>query len=122
MRWVCSLHSPGSSRAPPCSPRRCWSRSRRGRGLSTRLSLRLKSQMSRENLILLCAGGTGGQLFPAEALAVALNMRGITVDLATDHRAAHFKFPARNVHLIPSATLRKHKPKNIAKTAALLTY
>ena len=78
--------------------------------------------MSRENLILLCAGGTGGHLFPAESLAVALNKRGITVDLATDHRAAHFKFPARNVHLIPSATLRGRDPLSIAKTAALLTY
>ena len=73
-------------------------------------------------LILLCAGGTGGHLFPAESLAVVLNARGITVDLATDHRTAHFKFPARNVHLIPSATLRGRGPLSIVKTAALLTY
>ena len=73
-------------------------------------------------LILLCAGGTGGHLFPAESLAVVLETRGLTVDLATDHRAAHFKFPARNVHLIPSATLRGRDPLSIAKTAALLTY
>jgi UDP-N-acetylglucosamine:LPS N-acetylglucosamine transferase len=73
-------------------------------------------------LILLCAGGTGGHLFPAESLAVVLAKRGLTVDLATDHRAAHFKFPARNVHLIPSATLRGRDPLSIAKTAALLTY
>jgi UDP-N-acetylglucosamine--N-acetylmuramyl-(pentapeptide) pyrophosphoryl-undecaprenol N-acetylglucosamine transferase len=73
-------------------------------------------------VILLCAGGTGGHLFPAESLAVVLNARGITVDLATDHRAAHFKFPARNVHLIPSATLRGRDPLSIVKTAALLTY
>jgi UDP-N-acetylglucosamine--N-acetylmuramyl-(pentapeptide) pyrophosphoryl-undecaprenol N-acetylglucosamine transferase len=61
-------------------------------------------------VILLCAGGTGGHLFPAESLAVVLNARGITVDLATDHRAEHFKFPARNVHLSPSATLRGRDP------------
>ncbi|MGN6570695.1 MAG: undecaprenyldiphospho-muramoylpentapeptide beta-N-acetylglucosaminyltransferase [Pseudolabrys sp.] len=78
--------------------------------------------MSRENTILLCAGGTGGHLFPAESLAVVLARRGLTVDLATDHRAAHFKFPARGVHLIPSATLRGRDPLSIAKTAALLTY
>ena len=71
-------------------------------------------------LILLCAGGTGGHLFPAEALAIALQKRGATVDLATDVRAAHFKFPARAVHLIPSATLRARNPFALARTAALL--
>src|SRR6185312_9011865 len=76
----------------------------------------------KEKVILLCAGGTGGHLFPAESLAVVLAKRGLTVDLATDHRAAHFKFPARSVHLIPSATLRGRDPLSIAKTAALLTY
>jgi UDP-N-acetylglucosamine--N-acetylmuramyl-(pentapeptide) pyrophosphoryl-undecaprenol N-acetylglucosamine transferase len=71
-------------------------------------------------LVLLAAGGTGGHLFPAEALAVALEKRGATVDLATDTRAAHFKFPARAVHLIPSATLRARNPVALARTAALL--
>lgn len=72
------------------------------------------------NLILLCAGGTGGHLFPAEALAVVLEKRGVTVDLATDHRAAHFKFPARAVHLIPSATFRGRDPLSLARTATML--
>jgi UDP-N-acetylglucosamine--N-acetylmuramyl-(pentapeptide) pyrophosphoryl-undecaprenol N-acetylglucosamine transferase len=59
-------------------------------------------------------------LFPAEALAVVLEKRGLTVDLATDHRAAHFKFPARAVHLIPSATLRGRNPFALARTGTLL--
>ena len=71
-------------------------------------------------LVLLAAGGTGGHLFPAEALAVALQTRGVTIDLATDARAVHFQFPAREVHLIPSATVRGGNPLALARTAALL--
>jgi len=70
--------------------------------------------------VLLAAGGTGGHLFPAEALAVVLAKRGLPVDLATDARAAYFKFPAGAVHLIPSATLRGRNPFALARTAVLL--
>jgi UDP-N-acetylglucosamine--N-acetylmuramyl-(pentapeptide) pyrophosphoryl-undecaprenol N-acetylglucosamine transferase len=74
-----------------------------------------------KNLVLLAAGGTGGHLFPAEALATVLDKRGIAVALATDHRAAHFKFPARSVHVIPSATVRGRDPISLARTGILLT-
>ena len=56
--------------------------------------------------ILLCAGGTGGHLFPAESLAHALRARGIRVVLATDARVDSIAsgFPASEVVTITSAT------------------
>jgi UDP-N-acetylglucosamine--N-acetylmuramyl-(pentapeptide) pyrophosphoryl-undecaprenol N-acetylglucosamine transferase len=58
--------------------------------------------------ILLCAGGTGGHLFPAEALAHALSARGIPVELVTDERALRYggAFPARAMHTIRAGTPR----------------
>jgi UDP-N-acetylglucosamine--N-acetylmuramyl-(pentapeptide) pyrophosphoryl-undecaprenol N-acetylglucosamine transferase len=76
--------------------------------------------MSAPPLVLLAAGGTGGHLFPAQALADALQKRGAIIELATDARAAHFKFPARAVHIIPSATVRGRNPISLAHTGALL--
>jgi UDP-N-acetylglucosamine--N-acetylmuramyl-(pentapeptide) pyrophosphoryl-undecaprenol N-acetylglucosamine transferase len=76
--------------------------------------------MASERLVLLAAGGTGGHLFPAEALALALQKRGVVVDLATDRRAAQFKFPARNVYLIPSETVRSRNPLALARTMLTL--
>ena len=68
--------------------------------------------------IILSAGGTGGHLFPAEALAHELIARGWTIHLATDDRAERFagSFPAAAVHPIASATFGSRKPLDLAKS------
>ncbi|WP_099864636.1 undecaprenyldiphospho-muramoylpentapeptide beta-N-acetylglucosaminyltransferase [Pararhizobium haloflavum] len=73
------------------------------------------------DLILLSAGGTGGHLFPAEALAHELRRRGHAVDLVTDERAARYaqSFPADHVHVVRSATISSKNP--IAAARSLLT-
>lgn len=73
-------------------------------------------------LILVCAGGTGGHLFPAEALSVALAQRGCLVDLVTDERAEKYgrAFPARATHIVESATIGSKNPLALAKTAFTL--
>ena len=71
---------------------------------------------------LLAAGGTGGHLFPAEALAHVLKQRGVAVELLTDARALRYgdSFPARAVHTISSATPRGGSvPSRIAAVAQL---
>src|SRR5207237_9867615 len=63
-----------------------------------------------------------GHLFPAQALAEALKRRDVDVDLATDERATRYghDFPARETHVIPSATIRGRDPIALARTAAVL--
>jgi UDP-N-acetylglucosamine--N-acetylmuramyl-(pentapeptide) pyrophosphoryl-undecaprenol N-acetylglucosamine transferase len=75
-----------------------------------------------KGLIVLAAGGTGGHLFPAEALGHELKARGYTVHLVTDSRAERFagKFPADEIHVIPSATIGSKNPIALAKSLLTL--
>ncbi|MCF4098929.1 undecaprenyldiphospho-muramoylpentapeptide beta-N-acetylglucosaminyltransferase [Maritalea mediterranea] len=55
---------------------------------------------------VMVAGGTGGHLFPAQALAEELLRRGHTVYLMTDARAKNYggDFPALETIIVPAAT------------------
>jgi UDP-N-acetylglucosamine--N-acetylmuramyl-(pentapeptide) pyrophosphoryl-undecaprenol N-acetylglucosamine transferase len=75
-------------------------------------------------LILLAAGGTGGHLFPAEALGVELMRRGYRVRLVTDSRALRYTglFSNDTIDVVPSATVRSRMPWSLAYTGLTLGY
>ncbi|WP_050528571.1 UDP-N-acetylglucosamine--N-acetylmuramyl-(pentapeptide) pyrophosphoryl-undecaprenol N-acetylglucosamine transferase [Pseudorhodobacter aquimaris] len=61
-------------------------------------------------LLLIAAGGTGGHMFPAQALAEAMVARGWRVKLSTDARGARYAggFPQEVVvEQVPSATFAR---------------
>ncbi len=68
---------------------------------------------------VIAAGGTGGHLFPAQALSEVLISRGWRIVLATDARgAAHASaFPAARIITLPAATARGRNPLSLAKAA-----
>ena len=73
-------------------------------------------------LILLAAGGTGGHLFPAEALGIELIKRGFRVRLATDSRALRYSglFSKETIDVVPSETVRGRTPWSLAYTGVML--
>ena len=80
-----------------------------------------RSKPMAKGTILLAAGGTGGHLFPAEALAHELIARGWAVHLVTDDRAERFagKFPGRRDPCrSPSATIGSKNPIALAQVAS----
>ncbi len=69
--------------------------------------------------LLIAAGGTGGHMFPAQALAEAMLARGWRVTLSTDARGARYTsgFPAAvSIEQTASATFARGGP--VAKIAA----
>ena len=68
-------------------------------------------------LAVVAAGGTGGHLFPAEALARALIARGWRIVLATDSRGARFAehFPAEERLALEAATFQLSNPVGVAR-------
>lgn len=66
--------------------------------------------MSAQPLLLIAAGGTGGHMFPAQALAEAMLHRGWRVKLSTDARGARYTqgFPhSTEIEEISSATFAR---------------
>ncbi len=65
-----------------------------------------------KGLVILAAGGTGGHLFPAQALAEALTRRGYRIQLVTDERVRDYgkDFPAEKTHVVAAATFSLSKP------------
>lgn len=78
----------------------------------------------RPPLVLVAAGGTGGHLFPAEALAIALRARGCEIELATDDRALRYgaSFPARAIQTIPAGSPSGGSPLAKARAIGMLGF
>jgi len=77
--------------------------------------------VSGPHLVVLAAGGTGGHVFPAEALATALDRRGHPLALVTDRRGAAYGGVLGDLqtHRIHAGTLRPGLMGKVAGIAQL---
>ncbi len=75
--------------------------------------------LASRKIAVIAAGGTGGHLFPAQALAEVLLARGWRIVLATDERVGGLtqSFPAERVVTLPAATLRRGDPLGAPRAA-----
>ncbi len=73
-------------------------------------------------LVILAAGGTGGHVFPAEALAAELLSRGYRLALITDDRGQEYggALGALETHRILAGGVAGKSPVNLAKSAVKL--
>ena len=73
--------------------------------------------MAESRLAVVAAGGTGGHMFPAEALARTLTGRGWRVVLATDSRGAQYAehFPAEERLALEAATFKAGDPVGMVR-------
>jgi len=70
--------------------------------------------------ILISAGGTGGHMFPAEALAKDLLDRGFKVSLATDVRGSKYKFAdGVPTHVLKSGAMKSGLLSKLKTAGAL---
>ena len=82
----------------------------------------LEPRSARARVAVIAAGGTGGHLFPAQALAQALLARGWRIVLATDDRVQSLAeaFPAEEIIVLDAATARHGDPLSAARAAATI--
>ncbi len=80
---------------------------------------RKPSSFAEQPLAVVAAGGTGGHMFPAEALARELGARGWRVVLATDARGGQYAthFPAVETLPLEAATFKPGDPIGMARAA-----
>lgn len=81
------------------------------------------SEIAEKKRFAVAAGGTGGHMFPAIALARQLADDGHLVHLITDDRGTQYadQFPGR-VHVVPSETIRSKSPIALIKTFTKLGF